>query len=138
MKINVTAQRYNPLLKRKEVSFEIGHEDTKGTPSRLEVRKALAENLKENVDLVYVRKMQTRTGTMQAKGEARIYDTVEQAKLVEAQHIIERNVPSEKKPKEEKAEEKPKPEKPVEKAEKPKEPEKPKAETEKKEERKEK
>jgi small subunit ribosomal protein S24e len=136
MKINITTQQYNPLLKRKEIVFEIKHEDIKGTPSRIEVRKALAENLKANVDLVYVRKMQTRTGTMQAKGEANIYDTIEQAKLVEPQHIIERNVPSEKKPKdEEKAEEKPKAPKPekIEKVEKAKEPEKPKAETEKKE-----
>jgi small subunit ribosomal protein S24e len=136
MKINITTQQYNPLLKRKEIVFEIRHEDIKGTPSRIEVRKALAENLKANVDLVYVRKMQTRTGTMQAKGEANIYDTIEQAKLVESQHIIERNVPSEKKSKdEEKAEEKPKAPKPekIEKVEKAKEPEKPKAETEKKE-----
>ena len=130
MKINITSQQYNPLLKRKEVTFEIRHEDAKGTPSRLEVRKVLAENLKANVELVYVRKMQTKTGTMQAKGEANIYDTIEQAKLVESEHIIERNVPSEKKPKEEeKAKEKPKPEK----AEKVKE-----APAEKKEEKKEK
>lgn len=121
MKINITSQQYNPLLKRKEIVFEIRHEDTKGTPPRLEVRKVLAENLKANVELVYVRKMQTKTGTMQAKGEANIYDTIEQAKLVESQHIIERNVPSEKKAKEEeKAEEKPK----AEKVEKAKEPEK--------------
>jgi len=142
MKINITSQQYNPLLKRKEIAFEIRHEDTKGTPSRIETRKALAENLKANVELVYIRKMQTKTGTMQAKGEANIYDTIEQAKLVESQHIIERNVPSEKKPKEEeKAEEKPKPEKAekVEKVEKAKEPEKAKeAPNEKKEEKKEK
>jgi len=120
MKINITTQHYNPLLKRKEITFEIRHEETKGTPPRVEVRKALAENLKANVELIYIRKMQTKTGTMQAKGEANIYDTIEQAKLVESQHIIERNVPSEKKPEEEKAEEKPK----TEKVEKTKEPEK--------------
>jgi len=136
MKLNITTQQYNPLLKRKEVTFEIRHEDIKGTPSRIEVRKLLAENLKANVDLVYVRKMQTKTGTMQAKGDANIYDTVEQAKLVESEHIIVRNVPSMKKPKEEeKAEEKPKP---VEKAKKTKETEKTiEAPAEKKEERKE-
>jgi len=135
MKINITSQQYNPLLKRKEITFEIRHEETKGTPPRLEVRKALSEVLKANVELVYVRKVQTKTGTMQAKGEANIYDSIEQAKFVESEHIIERNVPSEKKPKEEKAEkaeEKPKPEK-VEKVEKAKKPEEAKAETEKKE-----
>jgi len=119
MKINIASQQYNPLLKRKEVTFEIRHEDIKGTPSRVEVRKVLAENLKANVDLVYVRKMQTKTGTMQAKGEANIYDTIEQAKLVESQHIIARNVPSEKKLKEEVKEKKEKEEKKPEKAEKP-------------------
>jgi small subunit ribosomal protein S24e len=127
MKVNITSQQYNPLLKRKEVTFEIGHEETKGTPPRVEARKALAENLKANVDLVYVRKMQTKTGTMKAKGEANIYDSIEQAKLVEPQHVIERNVPSEKKAKDtKKTEEKPKPEKAgkVEKVEKAKEPEK--------------
>lgn len=141
MKINIASQQYNPLLKRKEIAFEIRHEDIKGTPSRIEVRKALAENLKANVDLVYIRKMQTRTGTMQAKGEANIYDTIEQAKLLESQHIIERNVPTEKKPQEEaeekkeKEEEKPK----AEKVEKAKESEKTKeAPAEKKEEKKEK
>jgi len=135
MKINVISQQYNPLLKREEITFEIRHEETKGTPPRLEVRKALSEVLKANVELVYVRKMQTKTGTMQAKGEANIYDSIEQAKLVESEHIIERNVPSEKKPKEEKAEkaeEKPKPEK-VEKVEKAKKTKEAKAETEKKE-----
>jgi ribosomal protein S24E len=132
MKINITSQQYNTLLKRKEIAFEIRHEDLKGTPSRIEARKALAESLKANVELVFIRKMQTKTGTMQAKGEANIYDTIEQAKLVESEHIIERNVPSEKKPKEE---EKPKPEK----VEKTKEPEKAKEPpVEKKEEKKEK
>lgn len=124
MKINVSSQQYNPLLKRKEVIFEVRHEETKGTPSRLDVRKALAEDLKANVELVFIRKIQTKTGTMQASVEANIYDTMEQARLVESDHIIIRNVPSEKKPKEgEKTEEAPKPEK-AEKVEKTKEPEK--------------
>jgi small subunit ribosomal protein S24e len=138
MKINIISQQYNPLLKRKQIVFEIRHEDTKGTPPRIEARKALSEILKTNIELVYIRKMQTKTGTMKAEGEANIYDSIEQAKLVESEHIIARNVPSEKKDKEEeKAEEKPKAEKP-EKIEKHKEPEKAKeTPTERKEEKKE-
>lgn len=101
MKISITSQQYNPLLRRKEVAFELGHEDMKGTPSRLEVRKALSEVIKANIEMVYIKKIQTKTGTMKAKGEANIYDTAEQAKLVESKYVIERNIPSEKKPKEE-------------------------------------
>ena len=107
MKINVTSQQYNPLLKRKEITFEVRHEETKGTPSRLEIRKKLAETLKANVELLYVKKMETKTGTMVAVGEANLYDSPEQVKLVEAEHIIARNVPPGKppeKPSEEKKE----------------------------------
>jgi ribosomal protein S24E len=35
--------------------------------------------------------MKTKTGTMVAYGEANVYETVEQAKLVEPDHIINRN-----------------------------------------------
>jgi len=116
MEVKIIQQQYNPLLKRKELAFEIKHEQTRGTPSRLEVRQKLAEQLKTNLELVYVKRVKTKTGTMTARGEANAYDTMEQAKLVEPQYVIERNVPKEKKEVAEKAEEPKKPEK----AEKPK------------------
>jgi len=96
MKIKVTSQQYNPLLKRKEIVFEVKHEETKGTPSRLEIRKKLAETLKTNVELLYIKRVETKTGTMLAAGEANLYDSPEQVKLVEPEHIITRNVPPEK------------------------------------------
>jgi len=104
MKIKVTSEKYNPLLKRKEVQFQIHHEQTGGTPSRFEVRKALADLLKTELDLVYVKKFSTKTGTLTAVGTANVYDSVEQAKFVEPEHIILRNSPPEK-PKEEEKEE---------------------------------
>ena len=119
MEVKIIQQQYNPLLKRKEIAFEIKHDQTRGTPSRLEVRQKLAEMLKTNLELVYVKRIETKTGTMTARGEANAYDTIEQVKLVEPQHIVERNAPKEKQEAAEKAEEPKKPEKP-EKAEKPK------------------
>lgn len=103
MRIKITSQEQNPLLKRTDITFEVEHKETRGTPSRLEVRKELASKLKRNTELVYVKKMETRTGTMTATGKATAYDSVEQAKLVEPEHIIIRNTPPEK-PEEEKAE----------------------------------
>ena len=102
MKVRITSEEYNPLLKRKEVAFEVEHGETGGTPSRFEVRKQLAVSLKIDPELVYVKKMKTKTGTMIAVGEANAYDSIEQAKLVEPEHIIARNTPPEKqeKPKE--------------------------------------
>jgi len=127
MEVKIIDKKYNPLLKRNEVVFEVKHEKVKGTPPRLEIRAKLAEMLKMKLDQVYMRKVETKTGTMLALGEANAYDTVEQAVLIEPKYVIERNTPKEK------AKEAEKPKKP-EKAAEPKEPEKPAEEAEKAEE----
>jgi len=118
MKVTITQQQYNPLLKRKEIAFEVDHKQTRGTPTRLEVRNALAEVLKAKPEVVCVKRIETKTGTMIAVGEANAYDTVEQAKLIEPKYIIERNTPKEKKETEEKAEAPPPPPPPSSSAEK--------------------
>lgn len=122
MEVKIISKKNNPLLKRKEVVFEVKHEKVKGTPPRLEIRTKLAEMLKMKLEQVYVKKVETKTGTMIALGEANAYDTVEQAMLIEPKYVIERNTPKEKakeaeKPKKaEKKEEPKKPEKPAEEA----------------------
>jgi len=93
MKVKIISKEYNPLLKRKEVTFKVEHAETGGTPNRFEVKKQLAALLKADLELVYVRKMETKTGTTTAVGEADAYDSVEQAKIVEPKHIVARNVP---------------------------------------------
>jgi len=100
MEIKVISEKENPLLKRKEVYFQVEHSQTGNTPPRLEVRKAVATALKKDADLVFVKKIETKTGTHTAVGLANVYDSVEQAKLIEPKYIVKRNVPPEK-PKEE-------------------------------------
>jgi len=96
MKVKIVSQEYNPLLKRKEIVFEVEHAETGGTPPRLEVRGKLASELKTSLELVYVRRMETKTGTLISVGEANAYDSVEQARLLEPEHIVARNTPAEK------------------------------------------
>jgi small subunit ribosomal protein S24e len=96
LKIKILSQKYNPLLKRKEVIFEVNHSQEGQTTPRLELRKNLANMLKAKIDLVFVEKMETKTGTTTALGEANAYETAEQAKLVEREHIITRNILPEK------------------------------------------
>jgi len=103
MEVKITDEQQNILLKRREILFEVEHSQTKGTPSRLEIHNKLAEILKTKPELVYVKRVETKTGTTKATGEANAYESVEQAKLVEPEYIVTRNMPSEKK---EKAEEK--------------------------------
>ncbi len=125
MKVKILSQKYNSLLRRKEVVFEVDHSQEGQTTPRLELRQNLAEMLKTKSNLVFVEKVETKTGTMIALGEANSYESLEQAKLVEREHIITRNVPPEKKtaeaekPKEpEKTAPAPKPKEPEEKKEK--------------------
>ena len=100
MEVKILSEKENPLLKRREVHFRVEHSQTGNTPPRLEVRKALATALKRDADLVFVKKIETKTGTRAAVGLANVYDSVEQAKLIEPKYIIKRNAPPEK-PKEE-------------------------------------
>jgi small subunit ribosomal protein S24e len=96
MEIKVTSEKHNPMLKRKEVSFQVEHGQAGSTPSRPEIRKAVAAAIKTDENVVFVKKFATRTGTHTAFGVANVYDTVEQAKLVEPEYIVKRNIPAEK------------------------------------------
>ena len=95
MKVKIVSKEQNPLLKRKEVTFRIEHDKNGGTPTRVEVRKQLATLLKTDLELVYIKHMETKTGTMVAVGEANAYESIEQANLIEPKHVIARNAPPE-------------------------------------------
>ncbi len=102
MEIKIVYSKDNPLLKRREIQFKIEHGAQSKTPARLDVRKALAAELKTGEELVFIRDMRTLTGTGTAVGHANVYQTATQAKLVEPEYIVKRNNPTEK-PKEEAA-----------------------------------
>jgi small subunit ribosomal protein S24e len=103
MQVQILSQKENPLLKRKEIHFQVRHEAS-STPPRLEVRRAVADALQANVDLVFVKKCETRAGMHAALGVANLYDSVEQAKLIEPEYVFKRNVPPPPKQEEEKKE----------------------------------
>jgi len=100
MQIKIESSKNNPLLKRKEVGFTIFQGPKEKTSPRLEVRRSLAAEMKVGEDLVFVKRMRTKTGTSITQGVANVYQSVEQAKLVEPDYIRKRNSPPEK-PKEE-------------------------------------
>ncbi len=96
METKIVAEKENPLLKRREIHFQINHSQTGSTPPRLEVRKAIAKALKAKIDLVFVKKLETKMGTHVAVGVANVYESADQARLVEPEYIIKRNIPPEK------------------------------------------
>ncbi|MGE5554826.1 MAG: 30S ribosomal protein S24e [Methanocella sp.] len=99
MQIKIEATKENPLLKRTEVGFTIVSGPKEKTPQRLEVKKAVATEMKTGDDVVYIKHMRTKTGTTITQGVANVYKSAAQAKLVEPEYIQKRNNPA--KPKEE-------------------------------------
>jgi len=92
--IRVIGERYNELLKRKELSLLIDH-DGSATPKRFDVRKDLAGKYGVSLDSCFVTKLETLTGTSRAAGRAEIYDDPSRAKLIVPKHIRMRNLPPE-------------------------------------------
>jgi ribosomal protein S24E len=70
------------------VTFEI---QQPSTPTRSEVRREIAVLLKAELDRVWIRKMETKTGTNLTVGLAHVYDDPAKALQVEPEHIIRRN-----------------------------------------------
>ena len=100
MQVKIDSTKDNPLLKRIEVGFTIASGPKEKTPQRLEVKKAVATAMQTSDDVVFIKRMRTKTGTSITVGVANIYQSVNQAKIVEPGYIKKRNSPPEK-PKEE-------------------------------------
>jgi ribosomal protein S24E len=99
MEIKIVSTKENPLLKRKEVGFTITQGPKEKTPQRLDAKRAVANAVQVKETVVYIKSMKTLTGTSITNGFANVYQTVEQAQIVEPDHIRKRNNPE--KPKEE-------------------------------------
>ena len=80
MQIKVESTKDNPLLKRKEVGFTIIQGPKEKTPQRLEVRKALAIEMKIGDEVVFIKRMHTKTGTNITQGEANVYQKLNKLK----------------------------------------------------------
>jgi small subunit ribosomal protein S24e len=90
VEIKVLEEKSNPLLKRREYSFEVSHA-TAATPKRDEVRAEFAKVAKAPKDRVIIERMHARYGTATTRGEAMVYETAEAAKATEREHILIRN-----------------------------------------------
>ena len=100
MEIKIEAERYNPLLRRREVHFRVKFENK--TPTRGEVREKLAGLMNAELDRIVVQYIKTEFGKREAKCYAKIYESAEDLKKIEDEYVLVRNFPELKK-KEEKA-----------------------------------
>ena len=96
MDLKIVSERPNPLLKRKEYHFEVGHA-TAATPTRDSVRAELAKALSVPKDRIIIERMHAKYGVAKSIGEAAAYQTKEAAEAVVREHILVRNGLKEKK-----------------------------------------
>ncbi len=96
MDLRLEQIKENKLLARREVVALITHEGG-STPTRQQVREAIASQLGVKPELVFVRRILTEFGRGASKAEVHIYDSEEQAKVVEPLYVIARNLPDGKK-----------------------------------------
>lgn len=100
MEVCVESERYNPLLKRKEVFLRVKFNGS--TPARKEVREKIAGLFSVELERVAVDYIKTEFGKREARCYVKIYDSAEDLKKIEDEHVILRNFPELKEKKEEK------------------------------------
>ncbi len=93
MIFNKKSEKYNSLVERKEVEFEIGHAN-EGTPSRSEVILCLASEYKVKKEVIVLKRIVTESGTNTTSGYAEIYDNVKRLQKFIPEHIRKRSVTS--------------------------------------------
>lgn len=91
MEINIKKEWENPLLDRKEITFNVSH--TGATPSRDEIKNKLVAQLNSQYELVIVDNIRTEYGTQNTSGYAKIYSDVDRANEIENKHVLKRNKP---------------------------------------------
>lgn len=111
MKLKIIKKNENKLLSRIEIEAEVTFDVV--TPSRMELREAIAKELKEKPERTVIFQIKTDFGNKRADIYAEIYNDENIMKDVVPKHIITRHKVEE--PKEEKKEEVPAPAKPEEK-----------------------
>jgi len=90
MEVEITSKYENKLLGRTEVRFKATHVGGK-TPSRDEVRDALAGKLGAKKDALIIDELNTTFGKAETGGYAKLYASVDAAKKLEPHHLQLRN-----------------------------------------------
>ena len=103
MEIDIFEEKENKLFNRKEIKFYVDY-DGEATPKVLDIKSKLVALLNTKKDVIVVDNVQPHYGEPKALGYAKVYDTVDDLKFIEAKHIIAKNEEPEEEPAEEDAE----------------------------------
>ncbi len=88
MKLELTSTKINKVVGRKELAFKVVEAST---PSRADVRRDIAVLMRTDLENVYVRSLEAKSGTRTTTGVAHVYNDASTALAVEPKYIITRN-----------------------------------------------
>ena len=100
MEIDIFEEKDNKLFNRKEIKFYVEY-DGEATPKILEIKSKLVALLNTKKGLIVVDNVQPHYGEPKALGYAKVYDTVDDLKYIETEHVIAKNTEPEEEPEEE-------------------------------------
>jgi ribosomal protein S24E len=100
MDLNMQKEREMPLMSRKRYTFSVGFKGS--TPSRKDIRNAIATKVKADPELTIVKHIYTRFGAENARVIANVYADKKDMQSYEDKKLIEKH--SEKKAEEKKEE----------------------------------
>lgn len=105
MEIEFIEEKENKLFNRKEIKFYVDY-DGEATPKILDIKSKLVALLNTKKELIVVDNVQPHYGEPKALGYAKVYETVDDLKYIETQHVLAKNEePAEEPDDEEEAEE---------------------------------
>lgn len=100
MEVKIESQKENKLLERKEMIVIVLFNGP--TPKRDEIKNSICSKLGIPLDVIILRKTESRFGTKKLKITVHIYKDVEKLKKTESRHILVRHGLAEKKAKKDK------------------------------------
>ena len=88
--IQVVEERWNPLAERKELQLVITHV-TYPTPTKCQLKDAIAEKYKVDKKCVVVRKLISEYGMGRSKAIVHIYKDLDRMKKLEPEKVLKQN-----------------------------------------------
>ncbi|RMF56026.1 hypothetical protein D6745_00520 [Candidatus Woesearchaeota archaeon] len=98
MNLSITSQKEQPLMNRVELTADLSYEGA--TPSRVDIKKALASQLNTDQELIIITKISTQYGFNKATVSANVYKKKED--ILESEYMMKRQQPKSKGSEEEK------------------------------------
>ncbi len=89
MELEITKRRDNPLLQREEIVAIVRFKG--GTPTRKEIREAIAKEIGKPIGNLFIRKIVNEYGKEEAKIYVMAYNSRAFALMIEPDYIIKRN-----------------------------------------------